>query len=151
MKPIIPICMLCMIFVNSFAETPPIIDREIFFGDPDISGAQISPDGKFITFLRPFKNVRNIWIKELSQKFDQARPLTADTLRPVSAYFWSQDSRFVLYVQDKGGDENYRIYEVDPHAEGKPVPPSKDLTPIDNVRAMIYNVPRKLRIRLLSA
>ncbi len=134
---------LCvMLFANSFAALPPLLDRELFFGDPQISGAQISPDGDFITFLRPFKNVRNIWIKKRSQPFDQARPLTADSLRPISGYFWSRDGKYVLYAQDKGGDENYRIYEVDPRATGTPVPLSRDLTPIKNVRAMIYNVPR---------
>ena len=51
-----------------FAQLPPIIDRELFFGDPEISGAQISPDGKYITFIKPFNNVRNIWVKERNQK-----------------------------------------------------------------------------------
>lgn len=43
---------------TTFAQTstqPPIIDRELFFGDPEISGAQISPDGKFIAFVKPFQ------------------------------------------------------------------------------------------------
>src|SRR5713101_3888671 len=42
---------------------PPIIDRDLFFGDPEIAGAQISPDGRFIAFLKPFKGTRNIWVK----------------------------------------------------------------------------------------
>jgi dipeptidyl aminopeptidase/acylaminoacyl peptidase len=143
MKSILAGFFVCALFsLNCFAQAPPLIDREIFFGDPQISGAQISPDGKFITFLRPFKNVRNIWIKERTQKFDQARPLTADTLRPITGYFWSRDSRYVLYAQDKGGDENFRIYEVDPAATGSPVPRAKDLTPLEKVRAAIYDVPR---------
>jgi dipeptidyl aminopeptidase/acylaminoacyl peptidase len=124
------------------AQLPPLIDREVFFGDPEISGAQISPDGKYITFLKPFKNVRNIWVKERLQPFDQARPLTADDKRPISGYFWSHDSKYVLYVQDKGGDENYRVYAVDPQATGDPVPPARDLTPMEKVRAIIYDVPR---------
>jgi hypothetical protein len=98
------VLMSALVSATSFAQQPPLIDREIFFGDPQVSGAQISPDGRFITFLRPFKNVRNIWIKRRSQTFDQARPLTADTLRPIGGYFWSRDSRYVLYAQDKGGD-----------------------------------------------
>jgi dipeptidyl aminopeptidase/acylaminoacyl peptidase len=140
----IPSCVgfCAILFANCFAQLPSLIDREIFFGDPKVSGAQISPDGRFITFLRPFKNVRNIWIKQRSQTFDQARPLTADTLRPIGGYFWSRDSRYVLYAQDKGGDENFRIYEVDPAATGIPVPPAKDLTPLEKVRAAIYDVPR---------
>jgi len=124
------------------AQQPPIIDRELFFGDPEISGAQISPDGKYITFIKPFNNVKNIWVKERNQKFDEAKPLTADTKRPVTSYFWSNDSKYVLFAQDQGGNENFRVYAVDPKASGDPVPQARDLTPLDNVRAMIYDVPK---------
>lgn len=129
-------------FMNISAQLPPLIDREIFFGDPEYSGAQISPDGKYITFIKPFNNVRNIWIKERNQRFEDARPITADTKRPISGYFWSRDGKYVLYVQDKGGDENYRVYAVDPKEKGNPVPEAKDLTPLPNVRAMIIDVPK---------
>ncbi|MHC4447941.1 MAG: S9 family peptidase, partial [Planctomycetota bacterium] len=123
---------------------PPLIDRELFFGDPEISGAQISPDGQWVSFRRPYRDVMNIWVKRTGEPFDAAHPLTADEQRPVRGYFWTQDSRYVLYVQDKGGDENYHIYAVDP--AGKPagdtgVPEARDLTPIDGIRASIYAVP----------
>ena len=130
-------------FMQIYAQLPPIIDRNLFFGDPEISSAQISPDGKYISFVKPFNNVRNIWVKERGQKFDEARPLTNDTKRPVTNYFWSQDSKYVLFVQDQGGNENYRVYAVDPSMKGDPVPPARDLTPLENVRAVIYDVPRK--------
>src|ERR1051325_2838252 len=58
---------------------PPIIDRELFFGDPEISGAQISPDGKFISFMKPLKGTRNIWVKRTEETFDKGKPITADT------------------------------------------------------------------------
>lgn len=125
-----------------FAQLPPLIDREVFFGDPEISGAQISPNGKYITFIKPFNNVRNIWVKEFDEPFENARPLTADSTRPIRGYFWSVDSKYVLFVQDKGGDENFRVYSVDPTAEGDPVPEARDLTPYENVRAQIYAVPQ---------
>jgi dipeptidyl aminopeptidase/acylaminoacyl peptidase len=134
--------VLCLFTITLVAQLPPIIDREIFFGDPEISGAQISPNGKFITFTKPFKNVRNIWIKERLEPFEKAKPLTADTTRPIPGYFWSRDSKYVLYVQDKGGDENYRVYAVDPTIAGDPVPPAKNLTPQEKVRAMIIDVPK---------
>ena len=140
---------LCLFLILSLglvfpvmAQLPPLIDREIFFGDPEISGAQISPNGKYITFMKPLNNVRNIWIKARGESFDQARPLTADSTRPVPGYFWSQDSRYVLFVQDKGGDENYRVYAVDPTVPGTPVPSALDLTPLEKVRAMIIDVPK---------
>ncbi|HEX7573880.1 MAG TPA: alpha/beta fold hydrolase [Bacteroidota bacterium] len=126
-----------------FAQLPSLIDRELFFGDPDVSGSQISPDGRFVTFLKPFKGIRNIWMKTRTESFDRARPITADTTRPVNAYFWSLDNKYVLYAQDKGGDENYRIYAVDPKAPGDPVPPARDLTPLEKVRAIVIDIPRK--------
>src|SRR5216684_2232676 len=58
---------------------PPLIDRELFFGDPEISGAQISPDGKFIAFIKPLKATRNVWVKRTEEPFDKAKPITADT------------------------------------------------------------------------
>lgn len=63
---------------------PPIIDRELFFGDPEIVGAQISPDGVFIAFIKPFKGTRNIWVKRTTEPFASAKPITADTARPLT-------------------------------------------------------------------
>src|SRR6266540_6764314 len=100
--------------VGQAGVQPPIIDRELFFGDPEISGAQISPDGKFIAFIKPLKGARNIWVKNTEDSFDKAKPITADTTRPIPAYFWSRDGKYVLFVQDKAGDENYLVYAVNP-------------------------------------
>src|SRR5262245_23050227 len=45
------------------SAVPPIIDRELIFGNPEISGAQLSPDGKYLAFQKPWKDTRNIWVK----------------------------------------------------------------------------------------
>ena len=132
-------------------ELPPLLDRQLFFGDPEISASQISPDGRHITFIKPYEGVRNVWIKEREEPFDAARPLTADD-RPVPGYFWSEDGEMVLYVQDKGGNENFHVYAVDPDAgpeEATGVPPARDLTPVEDVRAFIYAVPEKTPDRIL--
>lgn len=122
----------------------PLIDREIFFGNPEISGGQLSPDGKFLSFIKPLNGVRNIWVKKLNSAFDSALPVTADQKRPIGGYFWSRDSSRILYVQDKDGDENYHVYAVDPALtiKGTEIPPSMNLTNIENVRAFIYKVPK---------
>lgn len=131
---------------------PPLLDRDLFFGNPAIAGAQISPDGEFVSFLKEYDNgIRNLWIKTRDEAFEDARPLTADE-RPVPGYFWSQDGKYVLYVQDKGGNEDFHIYAVDPRAEpeeGSDVPPARDLTPIDGVRAFIYSVPERTPNQIL--
>ncbi|HEY3165643.1 MAG TPA: alpha/beta fold hydrolase, partial [Candidatus Binatia bacterium] len=124
---------------------PPLIDRELFFGDPEISGAQISPDGKYIAFVKPFKGTRNVWVKRTEEPFDKAKPITADTQRPIPAYFWSRDGKYILFVQDKAGDENYLVYAVNPAdtpAAGQDVPAARNLTDVKGVRAQIYAVPR---------
>ncbi len=128
-----------------WAQSPPVIDRELFFGDPEIAGAQISPDGAFIAFVKPFKGTRNIWVKKTGEPFANAKPVTADTKRPIPTYFWSRDGKYILFVQDKAGDENYNVYAVNPTdapAAGQDVPTARNLTDVKGIRAVIYSVPR---------
>lgn len=122
----------------------PVIDREVFFGNPEIAGGQLSPDGKWISFLKVYNGTLNIWVKKFDEAFDKAKPLTNNE-RPIGGYFWTNDSKYILFVKDKGGNENYHVYAVDPQAaaaEGG-VPVSRDLTPNDKVRAAIYQVSKK--------
>lgn len=123
---------------------PPIIDREILFGNPEIAGAQLSPDGKWMSFIKPYNEVRNIWVKAADAPFEDATPVTADKERPIPGYFWSQDSKYLLYVQDKGGDENYHVYALDPFGEAgeNGVPEARNITNVDGTRALIYRVPK---------
>lgn len=125
--------------------TVPLIDRELFFGNPEISSATLSPDGRYIAFRKPWEGTLNIWVKKVDEPFDQAKRITAETRRPIPGFFWSRDSRFVLFVQDQGGDENYNVYAVDPAtatAAGKDVPKPRNLTDAKGARAVIYDVPR---------
>ncbi len=127
------------------AQSTPLVDRELFFGDPEISGSQLSPDGRFLSFVKPYKGTRNVWVKGFDEPFSAARPVTADTKRPIGQYFWSRDSKFVLYVQDQGGDENYNVYAVDPSAApvaDTGVPAARNITDAKGVRAFIYAVPK---------
>jgi dipeptidyl aminopeptidase/acylaminoacyl peptidase len=124
------------------AQQAPLIDRELFFDNPEITGGQISPDGQWMTFIKEHKGVLNIWLKKLDAPFEDAQPITADTTRPIPGYFWTFDSKYVLYVQDKGGNEDYHVYALDPFAEAGPdgVPPARDLTPYEKTRALIFQV-----------
>ncbi|MEM6842519.1 MAG: S9 family peptidase [Bacteroidota bacterium] len=136
---------LGMILVSSvtlLAQQPDLIDREIFFDDPEISGGQLSPDGQYISFLKPYEGTRNIWVKGVDETFEEARPVTADTLRPIRGYFWSRDGQYLLYVQDKGGNEDFHVYAVDPNAADQGIPEARDLTARDSTRALIYAVPK---------
>jgi dipeptidyl aminopeptidase/acylaminoacyl peptidase len=134
-----------IVAIAQSGKLPPVIDRELFFGNPEISGAQISPDGRFISFLKPYKDTRNVWVKRTGDPYSAAKLITNDTKRPVSQYFWSRDGKYILFAQDQGGDENFNVYAVDPAAPAAPgsdVPAARNLTAAKGVRALIYSVPR---------
>ena len=128
------------------ASQPAVLDRELFFGNPEITGAQLSPDGQYIAFIKPYKDTRNVWVKKAGEPFDAARLITADVKRPIPGYFWSRDSKYILYVQDNAGDENYNVYAVNP-AEmppaGQDAPAARNLTDAKGARAVIYSVPKR--------
>jgi dipeptidyl aminopeptidase/acylaminoacyl peptidase len=124
---------------------PQVIDRELIFGNPEIAAAQLSPDGKYLAFLRPWKDTRNVYVKGVDEPFSAARLLTTETKRPIAGYFWTRDSKSVLYVKDNGGDENYNVYAVDPAAKpaaGAEAPASRDMTGLKGVRVELVDVPK---------
>ncbi|MDQ3712968.1 MAG: S9 family peptidase [Acidobacteriota bacterium] len=142
--------LLCFTFysgrrpVVAQSNLPPIIDREIVFGNPEISGARISPDGKFIAFRKPYKGTMNIWVKRADEPFERARVLTNEAARPISSFFWSRDARFIMFNKDNGGDENFNVYAVavDSKPEsGAEVPVARNLTNANNVQTTIYRLP----------
>ncbi|MGH9859967.1 MAG: alpha/beta fold hydrolase [Candidatus Acidiferrales bacterium] len=148
-----PVLLLAMAFTTvtpnlapntAQPQQPPLIDRELFFGDPEITAAQISPDGKFIAFIKPLEGTRNVWVKRAGDPFASAKPVTADTKRPIPGYFWSRDGKHILFVQDNAGDENFNVYAVNPADAPAPqqkVPAARNLTAAKGARAFIYAVP----------
>jgi dipeptidyl aminopeptidase/acylaminoacyl peptidase len=127
------------------AVPPPLIDRDVIFGNPEIAAAELSPDGKYIAFLKPWKDTRNVYVKAVGEPFSAARLLTTETKRPVAGYLWTRDSKYILFAKDNDGDENFNVYAVDPSAKPAPgadAPPSRDLTGLKNVRVMLYDVPK---------
>ena len=116
---------------------PPIIPISDFFDNPEVAGAQIAPDGDWISYLKPVEGKLNIVIRRPGETAE--RIMTRDTIRPVPGYAWSQSGDHLLYVQDKGGNENYHLYAVPVAGEGEPE--ARDLTPFEGVRAVIFELP----------
>src|SRR4051794_37200224 len=124
---------------------PPLIDRELLFGNPEIASPQISPDGQYLAFLKPWKGTRNVWVKKASEPFSAARLLTTEAKRPVAGFLWTRDSKNVCYVKDNDGDENFNLFAVDPAnapAAGAEAPHSRDLTGLKGVRVQLVDVPK---------
>lgn len=115
----------------------PVIPRTLLFENPERTQARISPGGSRLSYIAPVDGVLNIWVQTLGA--DDARPVTADTGRGVRIHFWAKDGKHLLYLQDKGGDENWHVHRVDP-ATGEDVV----LTPFEGVRAGIVALSKRL-------
>ncbi len=121
----------------------PLIERTKLFGNPVKANGRISPDGKWLSWTAPRDGVLNLWVAPVANP-DAARPMTNERERPIRQYFWSPDSRRVLFIQDKGGDENFLLYGVDV-ATGKQV----TLTPFKKTRAEIVGASNVHKDRIL--
>jgi dipeptidyl aminopeptidase/acylaminoacyl peptidase len=112
-------------------ELPPLISREVLFGNPEKIGPQLSPDGKRLAWIAPdSKNVLQVWVRTIGQ--DDAKAVTDDKKRGIRQYAWAENSKVVLYLQDKDGDENWHVYGVD-LASVK----TRDFTPGDKLQARL--------------
>lgn len=111
----------------------PLIPRRVLFGNPDKVSPQISPDGKHLAYIAPTEGVLNLCLRDLNTPENaQDRVLTDDRDRGIRSYFWAGDSKHLLYVQDKGGNENWRLYGLDITQQS-----IKDYTPFENVQTQI--------------
>lgn len=126
------------------AAAPTLIPREVLFGNPVRANPTLSPDGARLAYLAPVNGVLNIWVRSLGQADD--RPITGDRGRGIMAYFWAPNGDQILYLQDRNGDENWRVYSV-PARGGEP----RDLTPLNGVMAQIIAVNRDIPDEILIA
>jgi dipeptidyl aminopeptidase/acylaminoacyl peptidase len=117
-------------------KTGQLIPLAALFGDPERAEPRISPDGRRLAYLAPSEGALNVWVTPAGR--DDARPVTGDTHRGIRSYRWAHDNRHLLYLQDSDGDENWRVYAVDPDS-GE----TRLLTPFPQVQARIEGLSRR--------
>lgn len=130
--------------MNMSLSQKKLIPRTVLFGNPEKAAPFIAPDGKRMSYLAPLNNVLNIWVGTPGQ--NDFRPITKDTDRGITRYFWSEDNRHILYLQDAGGNENWRLFSVDVESGI-----TRDLTPFENVQTQILDHDKKFPNDLLLA
>ncbi|MCG3117679.1 MAG: S9 family peptidase [Candidatus Manganitrophus sp. SA1] len=130
-------------FNNANAELPPLIPKDVLFGNPERINAQLSPDGQYLTYVSPDeKNVQQIWIRTVGREDDKI--LTADKNRGIRRYSWAYDNQHLLYMKDSDGDENYHLYSVNIQTGLV-----RDLTPFEGKRAQLIAVDPAAKNELL--
>lgn len=120
---------------------PTLITVEEFFGPPTRSRAQLSPDGTKVAYLGAWRNRLNVFVRDLDGAWPETAPaddaasrrVTSDDHRSIDTFFWTTDSRYLLFTQDTRGDENAHLHRIDPSRPGEP---TIDLTPIDGARVL---------------
>ncbi|WP_347302418.1 S9 family peptidase [Croceibacterium sp. TMG7-5b_MA50] len=124
-------------------QSAPLIPRDALYGNPSRAGGQISPDGQWVSWMAPHEGVMNVFVAPAATP-DQARRLTSSTDRPIPQYFWAGDGKSILYVQDKGGDENFLLYQVNV-ASGE----ERTLTPFEKTRVQVLGRSDTIRDKIL--
>ena len=109
----------------------PVIPRATLFGNPERTQARLSPDGRYISFIAPRDGVLNVWVAP-ADDLAAAKPVTNDRKRGIRQHFWAYDGAHVLYLQDQGGDENWRLHSARADGGGE-----RDLTPLAGVQAQV--------------
>jgi dipeptidyl aminopeptidase/acylaminoacyl peptidase len=121
---------------------PDLIPLPVLFGNPERVSPDISPDGTQLAWIAPHEGVLNVWLAPVSPAdgvdLAAARVITDDTDRGIRQFGWAHDGRHLLYIQDTGGDENWRLHDVDVQTMQR-----RDLTPFEGVQTQLVAVERK--------
>jgi len=124
-----------------------LIPRRVLFGNPERISPRISPDASTLAWIAPHEGVLNVWTAPVSPDgvdWATARVVTDDTDRGIRMFTWAHDGRHLLYLQDTGGDENWRLHDVDLATMQR-----RDLTPFDGVQTQIVAMERDFPTEVL--
>src|SRR6266567_2997291 len=127
-----------------------LIPRQVLFGNPERISPRISPDGTQLAWIAPSDGVLNVWVAPANAGRDEgidwtaARVVTDDTDRGIRMFAWAHDGRHLLYLQDTGGDENWRLHDVDLATMQR-----RDLTPFDKVQTQLIAAEKKFPTEIL--
>jgi dipeptidyl aminopeptidase/acylaminoacyl peptidase len=115
---------------------PRLIPIEALYESPATQWGGISPDGRWLSYLKSWRGHQNVFVRRVGSS--QERPVTRDSVRSIPTYWWPGDGKRILWLQDRGGDENYHLFAADiADTTGR----VRDLTPFKNVEVEVLALP----------
>ena len=125
-----------------------LIPLPVLFGNPERVSPRISPDGTQLAWIAPHDGVLNVWVAPVGAdtglELSAAKVVTSDTDRGIRQFAWAHDGRHLLYLQDTGGDENWRLHDIDLETMAH-----RDLTPFEGVQTELVALERAFPTQLL--
>lgn len=101
-----------------------------YFAHPKQSSFKFSPDGKYISYTeKDDKGKTHVYVKNTSS--NEIKRVIEETTELIRDYDWVNNQK-LIYVQDKGGNENYHIFSINIDGSN-----TKELTPYEGVRVDI--------------
>jgi len=87
------------------------IPVEDFFKNPQFMQLQLSPNGKYLAALAPYRGRRNIVVME-TDGLKKPKAVTDLEDYDIDTFFWGNDQR-IVFTLDKEGTEAFALYAVD--------------------------------------
>jgi dipeptidyl aminopeptidase/acylaminoacyl peptidase len=115
---------------------PKLIPIETLYESPATQWGGISPDGRWLSYMKSWRGHQNVFVRRVGS--ERERAVTRDSVRSIATYWWSGDGKRILWLQDRGGDENYHLYAADIADTSGRV---RDLTPFKNVEVEVLSLP----------
>ncbi|WP_341215339.1 S9 family peptidase [uncultured Wocania sp.] len=105
---------------------------EDYFARPKARSFSFSPNGTYLSYREKDENKKNhVYVKNLET--EEVTRVIEEKEELIRGFGWANDAR-LIYVMDKGGNEDYHLFAVD--VDGKN---QKELTPFDGVKVNILN------------
>ena len=121
---------------DATSALPQLVPLRDFFRNPEKIAFQLSPDGRYLSWLQPWEKRLNIHVQKLGSS--EVLRVTSATERDIRNYFWASPTR-IAYLRDKGGDENFHLFAVSSDGSN-----DKELTPFEKTRVQIVDDLRDL-------
>jgi dipeptidyl aminopeptidase/acylaminoacyl peptidase len=102
-----------------------------FFKTPQKSAFKISPDGKYISYLKPYKDNQNLFIESLAD--GKERMATSFDDASIRDYYWTFNDN-IVFIQDLITDDQYRMFTLD----------------VSTLKTRVILAENKVRIKMLS-